>query len=52
MDWSLTRDNTQDTRFEVTPKTTFQEFQSALKDDRRTANIDRDILMLIFERVS
>lgn len=42
----------QDKRFEVTPKTTFQEFESVLKDDRRTANIERYILELIFERVS
>jgi pre-mRNA-processing factor 40 len=42
----------QDKRFEVTAKTTFQEFLAVLKDDRRTANIDRDALTLIFERVS
>lgn len=42
----------QDKHFEVTPKTTFQEFQSLLRDDPRTANIERDILALIFERVS
>jgi len=42
----------QDKHFEVTPKTTFQEFQSVLKEDPRTANIERDIVELIFERVS
>lgn len=42
----------QDKHFEVTPKTTFEEFQSVLKDDRRTANIERYILELVFERVS
>ncbi|KAI2621523.1 hypothetical protein GGS26DRAFT_569554 [Hypomontagnella submonticulosa] len=40
-----------DNRFEFTPKTTFEEFSSVLKNDRRTANIDVDILMLIFERL-
>ncbi|KAK3310395.1 uncharacterized protein B0T15DRAFT_36441 [Chaetomium strumarium] len=40
-----------DKRFEVTPKTTFQEFESVLKADRRTANIERDIMELIFERI-
>ncbi|KAB5580662.1 hypothetical protein GE09DRAFT_1168059 [Coniochaeta sp. 2T2.1] len=40
-----------DKRFEVTPKTTFEEFQSVLKDDRRTANIERYVLELIFERL-
>ncbi len=42
----------QDKRFEVTPKTTFQEFEAVVRDDRRTANIERDVLELIFERVS
>jgi pre-mRNA-processing factor 40 len=42
----------QDKRFEVTPKTTFESFFAVMRDDRRTANIDRDILTLIFERVS
>lgn len=41
----------QDNRFEFTPKTTFDEFFTVLKNDRRTANIGRDILTLIFERV-
>ncbi|KAI1337452.1 hypothetical protein F5Y15DRAFT_417920 [Xylariaceae sp. FL0016] len=40
-----------DNRFEFTPKTTFEEFIAAIKNDRRSANIDRDILMLIFERL-
>ncbi|KAI1386714.1 uncharacterized protein F4822DRAFT_411032 [Hypoxylon trugodes] len=40
-----------DNRFEFTPKTTFEEFSSVLKNDRRTANIDGDIQTLIFERL-
>ncbi|KAI0128055.1 hypothetical protein F4776DRAFT_629068 [Hypoxylon sp. NC0597] len=40
-----------DNHFEFTPKTTFEEFSSILKNDRRTANIDGDILTLIFERL-
>ncbi|KAI1328338.1 hypothetical protein F5Y16DRAFT_159224 [Xylariaceae sp. FL0255] len=40
-----------DNRFEVTPKTTFEEFSAVLKNDRRSANIDRNILTLIFERL-
>ena len=47
----LTR-GTQDKHFEVTPKTTFQEVYSVLKEDARTANIQPDILELIFQRVS
>lgn len=41
----------QDKRFEVTPKTDFQDFLAVMKEDRRTANIDRDTLKFIFERV-
>ncbi|KAL2199807.1 hypothetical protein P885DRAFT_29574 [Corynascus similis CBS 632.67] len=40
-----------DKRFEVTPKTTFQEFESVLKGDDRTANIERETMELLFERV-
>ncbi|KAJ9273136.1 hypothetical protein DTO212C5_721 [Paecilomyces variotii] len=40
-----------DKRYEVTPKTTFEEFNSMMSTDRRTANIDRDILQLIFQRI-
>ncbi|KAK1769516.1 U1 snRNP [Phialemonium atrogriseum] len=40
-----------DKHFEVTPKTTFQEFQSLLKDDPRTANIERDTVEFIFEKL-
>jgi len=36
----------------MTPKTTFEEFLAVVKDDRRTANIDRVTLSLIFDRVS
>ncbi|KAI0126010.1 hypothetical protein BJ170DRAFT_685253 [Xylariales sp. AK1849] len=40
-----------DNRFELTPKTTFDDFLSVAKNDPRTANIDRDILTLILERL-
>ncbi|EGC42993.1 pre-mRNA-processing protein prp40 [Histoplasma capsulatum var. duboisii H88] len=40
-----------DTRYEVTPKTTFEEFSEVMATDRRTARIDRDTLHLIFDRV-
>ncbi|POS77178.1 hypothetical protein DHEL01_v204422 [Diaporthe helianthi] len=40
-----------DKRFEVTPKTDFQDFLAVVKEDRRTADIDRDILKFIFERL-
>ncbi|KAK7969618.1 hypothetical protein PG996_001941 [Apiospora saccharicola] len=40
-----------DNRFELTPKTTFDEFLPVVKNNRKTANIDRDILNLIFERL-
>ena len=42
----------QDKRFEIQAKTTFEEFLAVMQTDRRTANIDRDVLSLIFERVS
>lgn len=42
----------QDKRFEILQKTTFEEFHALMQTDRRTANIDRDALSLIFERVS
>jgi pre-mRNA-processing factor 40 len=42
----------QDKRFEILAKTTFEEFLAVMQTDRRTANIDRDALSLIFERVS
>jgi pre-mRNA-processing factor 40 len=41
-----------DKRFEILAKTTFEEFLAVMQTDRRTANIDRDALLLIFERVS
>jgi pre-mRNA-processing factor 40 len=40
----------QDKRFELTPTTDFQEFLAVMKDDRRTANIEPDVLKLIFDR--
>lgn len=41
----------QDKRYELTPKTTFEEFLSIMQSDRRTASLDRDSLHLIFERL-
>ncbi|KAL9621950.1 MAG: hypothetical protein Q9160_003612 [Pyrenula sp. 1 TL-2023] len=41
----------EDRRYEITPKTTFDEFHSVMVTDRRTANIDHDALKLIFERL-
>ncbi|KAK0104630.1 PRP40 pre-mRNA processing factor 40 [Cadophora gregata] len=40
-----------DKRFEIQTKTTFEEFLALMQNDRRTANIDRDALSLIFERL-
>ncbi|ROV91249.1 hypothetical protein VPNG_09701 [Cytospora leucostoma] len=40
-----------DKRFEITPKTDFQDFLAVMKEDRRTANVDRDTLKFIFERL-
>ncbi|KAL4935451.1 hypothetical protein BDV06DRAFT_206989 [Aspergillus oleicola] len=40
-----------DKRFDVTFKTTFEEFNSIVSADRRTANIDPDILQVIFQRI-
>jgi pre-mRNA-processing factor 40 len=42
----------QDKRFEIQQKTTFEEFLALMQNDRRTANIDREALSLIFDRVS
>lgn len=42
----------QDKRYDLTPSSELEEFLSLMKDDRRTANIDRNTLELIFERVS
>ncbi|KAF4810653.1 Pre-mRNA-processing protein prp40 [Colletotrichum tropicale] len=41
----------EDEQFDVTPKTTFEEFHAVIKKNRRTANIDRETLMVIFERI-
>ncbi|KAI1819973.1 hypothetical protein F4861DRAFT_524857 [Xylaria intraflava] len=41
----------EDIRFEFTPKTSFEDFTAVLKNDPRSANIDHDILKLIFERL-
>ncbi|KAJ5777400.1 formin binding protein [Penicillium odoratum] len=40
-----------DKRFEVTAKTTFDEFKSAVESDRRTSKIDPEILQLLFQRI-
>lgn len=44
--------NKQDNRYEMTEKTTFEEFLALMHKDRRTANFEEDVLKLIFERVS
>ncbi|KAI1004375.1 Pre-mRNA-processing protein prp40 [Podosphaera aphanis] len=41
----------EDKQFEIQPKTYFDEFLALMQSDRRTANIDQDILLLIFERL-
>ncbi|KAK5073856.1 U1 snRNP protein [Lithohypha guttulata] len=41
----------EDKQYEVTSKTTFDEFLKIMLTDRRTANIDNDTLQLIFERL-
>ncbi|KAL7901336.1 hypothetical protein HDV63DRAFT_400777 [Trichoderma sp. SZMC 28014] len=41
----------EDKRFDLTPTSDLEEFLSIMKDDHRTANIDRDILKLIFDRL-
>ncbi|KAK8240261.1 formin binding protein-like protein [Phyllosticta capitalensis] len=40
-----------DRRFDITQKTTLDEFLSVMQADRRTANIDQHSLSLIFERL-
>ncbi|KAL2832118.1 hypothetical protein BDW59DRAFT_115637 [Aspergillus cavernicola] len=40
-----------DKRFEITSKTAFDDFNSVVLSDRRTANIDPDILQVIFQRI-
>ncbi|EAW07806.1 snoRNA-splicing protein PRP40 [Aspergillus clavatus NRRL 1] len=41
----------EDKRYEITAKTTFEEFNSIVSADRRTANINSDILHLLFDRI-
>ncbi|KAI4264135.1 MAG: hypothetical protein L6R42_000748 [Xanthoria sp. 1 TBL-2021] len=41
----------EDKRYEVTPKTTFQEFLALMSTDRRTTSISEDTLSLIFARL-
>ncbi|KAL4813725.1 hypothetical protein BDW67DRAFT_192730 [Aspergillus spinulosporus] len=40
-----------DNRFNVTSKTTFEEFNAVVSSDRRTAKIDPEILQVIFQRI-
>ncbi len=47
----LCTDTLQDKRYEVTPKTSLDEFLDIMHADRRTANIDRDVLELIYQRL-
>ena len=41
----------EDKRYEITPKTTAQEFLDVMDTDRRTATISPDVLNLIFKRL-
>lgn len=41
----------QDKRYEVTSKTSFDEFFDVMLTDRRTASVDRDTLQIIFQRL-
>ncbi|KAI1615986.1 hypothetical protein EDD36DRAFT_120171 [Exophiala viscosa] len=41
----------EDKRYEVNAKTSFDEFYDIMLTDRRTANTDRDVLELIFQRL-
>lgn len=41
----------QDKQYEVTTKTPFDEFVEVMRTDRRTADIDRETLQLIFDRL-
>lgn len=41
----------EDKRFELSPSSDYEEFLTLMKDDRRTANLDRDILKVIFDRL-
>ncbi|KAL8733729.1 MAG: hypothetical protein Q9166_001922 [cf. Caloplaca sp. 2 TL-2023] len=41
----------EDKRYEITPKTTFQDFLSLMSTDRRTGTISEDTLSLIFVRL-
>ena len=41
----------EDKRYEITPKTGFQEFVSVMSTDRRTASLAQDTLSLIFSRL-
>ncbi|KAI6708673.1 hypothetical protein PZA11_001563 [Diplocarpon coronariae] len=40
-----------DKRFEISARTTLEEFLAWMQTDRRTANVDRDGMALIFERL-
>ena len=51
VDYALADMFFQDKRHEITQKTTFDEFADVMVTDRRTADIDRDALRLIFDRL-
>ncbi|KAI6785573.1 Pre-mRNA-processing protein prp40 [Emericellopsis cladophorae] len=48
---NLVLDVLEDKRYDLTSTSEFEEFLSLVKDDRRTANIDRNTLKLIFDRL-
>ena len=41
----------EDKRYEITPKTTFEQFTEVMSTDRRTSNLTPDTLTLIFDRL-
>lgn len=43
--------DSQDQRYEITLKTSFNEFLEVMKTDRRTAHIDDDSMQLVFDRL-
>lgn len=50
--YASTTDSPQDQRYEIQPKTTLADFMVVMDADPRTAQIERDSLQLIYERVS
>ena len=51
IDCLLDTDCLQDKRYEMTTKTTFEEFVTVMNSDKRTADLDTDDLQLIFDRL-